>query len=355
MIFVILALFTLSAAITFAATPLTIRLAKRFGLVDDASIRPHPATTHTGVIPRAGGIPIFLGFAVPILILFPLTAQTIGMLIGGGILVVIGLWDDRQSRSPYIRLVTNSLAAAVAVYSGIAIPYITNPTGGILALDAWRLTFQFAGTHSIVVWADLFAFCWILWNTNIIGWSGGIDGQLPGVVTIAAGVIGLLSLRYATIDPNQLTVTYLSFIAAGAFLGFLPWNFYPQKIMPGYGGKTLAGFLLAVLSILAFGKLGTALLILAIPITDAIFVFGRRLLSGHSPVWASSGHLHHHLLSRGWGKRQIAVFYWVVSAIAGAAALILNSRQKVFAIIAVLVVVFGFILWVNLFRKHQQR
>jgi UDP-GlcNAc:undecaprenyl-phosphate GlcNAc-1-phosphate transferase len=121
--------------------------------------------------------------------------------------------------------------------------------------------------------------------------------------------------------------------------------------MPGYGGKTIAGFMLAVLAILSSAKLGTALLVLTVPMIDATFIFIRRILSGKSPVWASSGHLHHHLLKLGWGKRRIAVFYWLISAITGVIALSVNSTQKIFVGIAVGVLVLGFIIWVNFARE----
>src|SRR3989338_5999897 len=97
----------------------------------------------------------------------------------------------------------------------------------------------------------------------------GFQWQLPGFVTIAAFVIGILSFNYSAHDVSQITVATLALITAGAYAGFLPWNFYPQKIMPGYSGKSLAGLLLATISILSGAKLGTALLVLSIPMTDA--------------------------------------------------------------------------------------
>lgn len=342
--------FLLSALIAFVTTPLMIFVARRFKLVDDPRKRPHPAHTHTGVIPRGGGVPIFLGIFIPLFFLSPLSLQLIGIFIGSLILVVIGVWDDRKSRSPYVRFCTNALAALVAVAAGVTIPYITSPLGGIIPLDTWQIPFPFLPDAAISIWAVLFALVWILWNTNIIGWSGGVDGQLPGFVAISAIVIGMLSLRFATVDTSQLFVTRFSFLIAGAFVGFLPWNFYPQKIMPGYGGKTLAGFLLGIASILAFGKLGTALLVLAIPMTDAVFVFTRRLLSGKSPVWATSGHLHHHLLELGWSRRKIALFYWTVSTVAGVAALTLTSQQKVFVFVLIITFLIGLLMGIHTIR-----
>lgn len=158
-------------------------------------------------------------------------------------------------------------------------------------------------------------------------------------------MLGLLSLRF-THDPTQVAVTILAFIVSGVFLGFLPWNFYPQKIMPGYGGKTLAGFLLAILGILSYGKVGTALLVLGVPMFDAALTLVRRIGKKRSLVLADRGHLHHRLLDLGWGKRTIALFYWGVSAILGAIALTVTSAQKFFVFLLTMVAIGGFLLWI---------
>ncbi len=343
-----------SALTTFLLTPFAITLAKKFKLVDDPKTRPHPAHTHKGIIPRGGGLPLFIGIFLPFLILLPFQGPIVGIFLGASILVVVGLWDDRKDRSPYIRFLTNCLVALIVISAGIRIPYITNPFGGIISLDTWKIAFGLSNQEFFIL-ADFITFIWIVWTMNIVGWSGGVDGQLPGFVAISSLVIGILSLRFASLDQKQLYVTYLSFATSGAFLGFLPWNFYPQKIMPGYGGKTLAGFMLAVLSILSFSKLGTALLVLSIPMIDAAFVFIRRILSGKSPVWASSGHLHHRLLALGWSKRKIALFYWTISAVVGLIALNLNSKQKLFVGVLIIVFFVGLILWINFMRKFTKK
>lgn len=341
--------------ITFCATPLVRLMAKRFGLVDDPRVRPHPAHTHTGIIPRAGGLAIYIGIIIAMVLFLPLTKLIIGIIIATTILTLVGLIDDKRDISPYIRLVTNATAALIVIGAGAGIPYITNPlTHGVIHLDVWRISFEFFGPHSILVWADILAFIWILWTVNIVGWSAGVDGQMPGFVAISAFILGLLSLRYSQTDVSQLYVTILSFVIAGSFLGFLPWNVYPQKIMPGYGGKTLAGFFLAILGILSFGKLGTAILVLGIPTMDAIYTLIRRMGKGKSPVWADRGHLHHRLLDLGWGRRRIALFYWGVSAILGWIALTVTSRQKVFTLLLVAVIIGGFLTWVNFFSHFSK-
>ena len=87
--------------------------------------------------------------------------------------------------------------------------------------------------------------------------------------------------------------------------------------MPGYSGGALAGFFLGVLSILSWGKIGTMALVLAVPIVDAMYSIIRRIAAGKSPLKGDAGHFHHRLLEVGWGKRRIAVFYIIVSAIFG--------------------------------------
>lgn len=354
MIFFGLILFLTAFVFTFLITPYVIKIAKKYNLTDNPKIRIHPAHTHRGTIPRGGGLALLFGFLIASSLLFPFSGPLLGIIICVIILTIVGIWDDKKDRSPYLRFVINCFVAFIAIQSGIRIPYITNPFGGVIELSRQIFAFHFAFIDFHLFTGDIIALIWIVWTTNIVGWSGGVDGQMPGFVSIAALIIGILSTRFAKMDTEQIHVMLLSFITSGAFLGFLPWNYYPQKIMPGYGGKTLAGFLLAVLSIMSFAKLGTALLVLAIPMMDAGFIFLKRITSGKSPVFASSGHLHHQLLSLGWGKRRIALFYWSISAITGLIALSLNSKQKVFAIILVLVIIIGLILWINYLKENDK-
>lgn len=340
-----------SATASFFLTIPTIFLAKKIGLVTDKKKRFHPAHIHTGLIPRGGGIPIYLALLFSSLAFLPLTKIVSGILLSSLILIVIGILDDYFDLSPYLRFFFNIFISAMVVGFGLGIPYISNPFGGVIRLDQWKITIEFFGQHSILVVADLLAIIWLTWIMNMVNWSKGVDGQLPGFVTITALFLGLLSQRFIAHDINVQTVTLLSFIVAGAFLGFLPFNFYPQKIMPGYGGGALAGFLLGILSILSFGKVGTAILILAIPTIDAVYTIIRRIKNRQSPFRADWGHFHHRLLELGWGKRRIAVFYWTVSFILGLAALFLKGIEKMVAFITIGIILLFFILIIEKVKK----
>lgn len=329
-----------SFLVSFWATPLVIKFAKFLGLVDNPQKRYHPAQVHRGTIPRAGGLAIFIGVLITSLIFLPLDRHLKGILLGAVVVIVVGLLDDKYDLSPYFRLLTNFLAAFCVVGAGIGIAFINNPFGGVIDLNQPM--------------ADLFALFWIAWCMNMVNWSKGVDGQLPGFVAIAAVVIGILSLKFSA-DITQWPVTILAFITAGSYLGFLPWNFYPQKIMPGYGGGSLGGYLLATLSILATTKVGTMILVLGVPLMDGVYTVVRRLASGRLPFWGDRGHLHHRLLDLGWGKRKIAIFYWLVSAVLGIIALNLNPRQKFYTVVLLAALVGGVLLWLNQLARSLKK
>lgn len=336
---------------TTCSIPPTIYLAKKFGLVDDPKKRPHPAHIHQITIPRAGGIPIFIGIAFGIGLFVPLDKHIIGILLACLLLLVNGILDDIWiNYSPYPRLIIQILAALIVVASGVGISFITNPLGGILNLDQIIIPFNFLGSHKIVVIADILAIIWIVWMMNMINWSKGIDGQMPGMATVTGIILGLLSLKfYFNGDTNQLHIAILSFILAGTTLAFMVFNWYPAKIFPGFSGSNIIGFMIAVLSILSGGKLATAGLVLLVPATDFIYTFLRRILQKKSPFFADRKHLYHKLLDKGLKPPQIALFYILGSAILGALALSLNSQGKLFAVVLVSIIILGTILWLNFF------
>lgn len=344
---------TVSFFLSLIFTPLAIKIAWKLNLIDDPKSKKHPKIIHEYPVPRAGGLPIFLSFLITSLLFLPLDKHLFGILAGALLAVIVGTLDDKLDLSPFLRLVANFFCAILVVGCGIGIAYISNPFGGVINLDQPRLYFEIFGqTHSLWILSDLFAVFWIMWCMNAINWSSGLDGQISGVVPIAAGTIGLLSLTFSS-DVTQWPVIILAAAVTGAFLGFLPFHLYPQKIMPGYGGTTLAGFLLATLAILSGAKIATALLVMGLPLIDSLYTGTRRILHGKSPFFGDRGHLHHRLLDIGWGKRRVAAFYWLTTAILGFIALNLNSRQKFYAVILLFVSLGGLLYWLTHLRRNR--
>lgn len=336
-----------SAVIAFLVTPVVIKFAKVLGIMDDPKKTSHPKVIHTTPTPRGGGIPIFLSLLVASLIFLPFDKHLIGILVGAGVLVVMGFLDDKYNLSPYVRIFLGLLAASAPIVAGIGISFISNPLGGTIDLSHPQITFNLFGTHTIWLISDLIAIFWITFLMNMVNMGAkGVDGQLSGVILIAALTIAFLSIRFSA-DIAQWPVIILAAITAGAYMGFLPWHIYPQKIMPGYGGSILAGYLLGVLSILSTTKVGTLIVVLGVPLIDTGYVVVRRILSGHSPVWGDRGHLHHRLLDAGLTKSQVAFLYWGITAVLGILALNLNTPSKLYTMIAVVFIVGGLILWLT--------
>lgn len=346
-----MAAFLFSFFLAVVITPLVIWWYRKNKWIDDPKNNLQTKTTHKEAVPRGGGIVIFLSILVAASIWLQFDSYLLGILLGALMLTIVGVIDDVLDIHPGIRLGVGIIAGLLVVGSGIGIAYVSNPFGpGVLHLSHPQLSFSFLGeTRTIWLLADIFALLFIVWNMNIVNWSKGVDGQLPGFVSISAIIIGILSYRFVD-DPTQFHTATLAFIVAGAFAGFLIWNFYPQKIMPGYGAGSLAGYFLAVLAILSGAKVATTLMVLAIPTADAVFTILRRLKAGKSPVWGDRGHLHHKLMDvLGWGRRRIAIFYWVTSFALGVLSLYLNTVAKVITIAITAGLVFGFLTW----AKHR--
>ncbi|HEX7017498.1 MAG TPA: MraY family glycosyltransferase [Patescibacteria group bacterium] len=345
--------FVISFLLATVLTPAVIFLYRRNKWLDDPEHHLHAKVLHKHPIPRGGGLVICGAVVLSAALLLQFDKYLIGIMLGALMLTIIGFIDDIHDIHPGWRLLAGIGAGLLVVGAGIGIAYVTNPFGaGVIHLNQPQIALELFGKQrTIWVIADIFALLFIVWNMNIVNWSKGVDGQMPGFVAIAAIVIGLLSFRFID-DPTQFNTAHLSFIVAGAYAGFLVWNWYPQKIMPGYGAGSLAGYFLSVLAILSGAKLATFLMVLGVPTADAVFTILRRIRAGKSPIWGDRGHLHHKLIDvLGWGRRRVAVFYWASSLALGILSLYLNTAGKILTMGVVFTLVFSFLIW----AKWQQR
>ncbi|HVA96527.1 MAG TPA: MraY family glycosyltransferase [Candidatus Acidoferrales bacterium] len=342
--------FLTALVITTILTFLAIPFVKKLGLIDDPKLHKHPGIIHTKPIPRGGGIPLFFGALITGLLFLPFNPTTIAIYLAAFLVLGIGIVDDKlnaQSKdvSPYIRTLVQILAAVIVVASGVSIHFITNPFGsGVLQLTMPIVNIP--SIHFSLLLSDIISVLWLVWIMNMLNWSKGVDGQMPGIVAISALVIGILSLKLTPSGHGNFIDAQLSFIIAGGAIGFLFFNFYPAKIFPGFGATALY-LLLGVASILTSAKLATAILVMGVPLVDFMFTIVRRILSKKSPFRGDKKHLHHILLKLGYNQRQIALFYWCISGILGMLSFLLESRSKVFAILMVVAVTGGALLFLH--------
>lgn len=317
---------------------------------------------HTQPTALLGGVAVIVAFSVGVLLFWPditqgylLPKHVIGLIFGAVILAIGGALDDRYDLPPYIQILSPVLAAITIIAAGIGIEYITNPIGGTLRLDTLSFTLFTIGDlpYTFLVFADAFTFLWMLGMMYTTKFLDGLDGLVSGVAIIGGVILFLLSMSDTVYQPET---ALLALIAATAFLGFLFWNWHPAKIFLGESGSLFAGYILGALAIISGGKIATALLILGIPIVDAAWVIIRRFFfEKRSPFEADRKHIHLRLIDIGLSSRQAVLILYICTAVFGASALFLQSRQKLYAFFVVLLFMCIFALTIIVYarRKHS--
>ena len=339
-IFIYILLFLLSLLVSVILTNIACRILPRFGFMD----RDESHSTHQRKSIRGGGISIFLTFFTIAFLVLPVDRKIIGLFLGALIILIVNIVDDmgKVKVTPFERLFWEIVGIFIVIASGIGIDNITNPFGGVLALDSIRYELPFLGEGvGIMPLADLFTIIWVILMINVVNWIDGLDGLASGVSAICALTLFFLSLLPFVNQPNM---AILAIILFGAVLGFLPFNFLSGKIKLGDSGATVIGFILAVLAIMNQGKIATFFLILGLPILDAIWVIFRRIfIDKKSPFKGDKKHFHHRLLKLGLSKRQVVYIIWIYSAIFGITSLLLQGADK--KLLAIIVMTSGMIIF----------
>ena len=296
--------FVIALVVSYLLTPSVKKLAIKIGAVD----RPNARKVHTHVIPRLGGLAIYIGFMAAVLFCVPLQHELVGMLLGCTAIVAVGIWDDICNIPAKVKLVGQILAACIPIAFGIQIEWLTNPFGDIIVLP-----------EIIAIPVTIF---WIIGFTNTVNLIDGLDGLAAGVAFIAS--ISMFLLAY---NLNQFLPALVIVSMAGAALGFLQYNFNPAKIFMGDTGSMLLGYTLSVAAVLGLVKtaatvaLVVPIIALGLPILDTTFAIIRRKMSGVPIFQPDKGHLHHRLLALGMTQKQAVLIMYFVSMILGIVAL----------------------------------
>lgn len=324
--------FLFTFVLVFGAT----KFFPKWGMVD----RPHKYGLKRNPIPYYGGLTIFAGFLVSVLI-FVKMDFAIGMVLSGALLIVaVSFIDDLQGLSPWLRLGVHILAGILLVIGGIGISSVSNPLGAPLVLDVWVVSID--DLYQISVMSALFTIIWVVAIINTMNFLDGLNGLPSGVTVIAALTLFLLSIRPGIhFDASsQIPVAMMSIILVGATFAFWIFDFYPAKILMGDTGSMFLGYMLAVLAIFSGGKVATAFLVMGFPILDAGWVIARRVLSGTSPMKGDLKHLHHRLLETGLTERKALLLIYSSCAVFGGIAVLLEGIAKLYAVIALLLLMF---------------
>jgi UDP-GlcNAc:undecaprenyl-phosphate/decaprenyl-phosphate GlcNAc-1-phosphate transferase len=347
----------ISFLVTLGVIPIVIKLAKRYGYMDDPLTHKHPAMLLTRPIPRAGGFAFYLGVLIPSFILLPITQsqKLIGIFLGGLICVITGLRDDKYDMSPYTRLLLEGLAVVITIMAGFILIYIPNPFGDALKLDDYKFTIDLLNkTRTIHYVSVIAAVIWMFVLMNFMSWANGTDGVYAGLVTITAAVIAIIMFRTALAgDPSMGYFIKLAAIISGAGLAMAIFTWPPNKLLWGFGA-TAPALMIAALSIIGGTKVAITFLILIIPCIDGLVAIVRRIKRKQLPFWGDREHLHHILLDRyGWTKQNIALFYWAATIIFGTLAVMTSGISRALTVGVIAIIVLVIIASLNLIKKPR--
>lgn len=298
---------------------------------------PNNRKIHKGLIPRTGGIGIFISFLLSAFIISYFiyifageTAKTLlepkYILLFSCLLVVsiMGLIDDLITLTASLKLVIQFLTAAFITFGGFIIKTFSIP---------------YFGTIHLGIFAYPITIIWIVSIANAINLVDGMDGLAGGISGFAALSLGIISLI-----QGRLPTAIISFSIFGAIVGFLRYNLPPAIIFMGDSGSMLIGFTLAVLPLTGISKaasLGTLIIpitLLTVPIIDILSAVIRRIINKRPIISPDKEHIHHKLLDIGMSEKKILILIYgfcFYLSIVSITSVILPKQTNVFLILVV--------------------
>lgn len=308
--------------ISVLITPIIKKLAIKIGAVD----QPNHRKVHQKIMPRLGGLAIYITFIIGFLILQPDSPYAMAIILGSFVIIVTGVLDDLMELSAKVKLGGQLLAAGIVVFlGGVQVSFINLPFGGQIEF----------GVMSIPI-----TILWIVGITNAINLIDGLDGLAAGVSSIA-----LITISGMAMIMGDGFVVVMSSLVLFSTLGFLIYNFHPAKIFMGDTGALFLGYIIAVLSLLGFKNITfisliVPIIILGVPISDTFFAIIRRIVHKKPLSAPDKSHLHHCLLRSGFSHRQTVLIIYAIAAFFGIAAVIFSMATLwgSFLIIAVLLI-----------------
>jgi UDP-GlcNAc:undecaprenyl-phosphate/decaprenyl-phosphate GlcNAc-1-phosphate transferase len=292
-----------AAGVTALLTPLTSRIARRIGAVDE----PRERGLSDRPTPRLGGLAIYVGVVVPLLIWLPSAGPWKAVLIGGAVITLVGAVDDVLDLPAGVKLAGQIGAAWIVARDHQArVQTFTLPLIHRVDLGHWAVPLTILGLVVIM---------------NAVNFSDGVDGLASGVCAIAGASFALIAF-----DAGYTKAGVLSAITAGVAAGFLLHNFYPASAFMGDSGSNLLGLLLGSVAVLgavktsAFIALFLPLIVLAVPFVDTTFVVLKRMKYRRPVYRADTNHLHHRFSRIGFSQRRTVLYLYAWTLMLGGVA-----------------------------------
>lgn len=313
--------FLLAMFVSFVLTPYIKKLAFAIGAID----KPDNRKVHKKIMPRLGGLAIYIGFLLAVLASLPLNKDLLGILLGSAVIILVGVLDDKYQLPAKVKLLGQIAAACVLVLFDIRIEWVNNPFGGYYYLDYLSIPLTIF---------------WVISFTNVVNLIDGLDGLAAGVSAIASITVILVAIMMGYYHIAVLTAAL-----AGGIIGFIRYNFNPATIFMGDTGSMFIGYMLAAISV--FGAVKTAATValivpaiaLGLPIMDTAFAIMRRYTNGRPIFQPDKGHLHHRLLAMGMDQKQAVLLMYAITALLGIGAVLWAEVDGFYAAIIIAVII----------------
>jgi len=321
--------------VTYLFTFTVRRIAVALDIVD----RPSKRKVHREPVPLLGGLAIYFGLFLGMLLNFGTFKANLALFLGASLVLFIGLIDDVKGLSAKLRFVVQLIAGLIVVLSGVRISFLPPGTFGNLAEMVITLI-------------------WLVGVTNAFNYLDGLDGLACGSAIINSFYFSLILFI-----SSQTNLSLFSLFLFAACLGFLPHNFKKAKIFLGDAGSTFLGFMLAGIGVAGnwagdnIIKVAVPILILGVPIFDMVFTTVMRIKEEKIKTiieWLEYGgrdHFHHYLVYLGFPPVGAVLTIWAFTFYLGLSAVMLGNDKAweglltvlqasiIFAIIGVLIVV----------------
>lgn len=308
MIFAIVASFITVLIIT----PFIIKFAIKVGATD----KPNNRKVHQKVMPRLGGLAIFIGCIAGYFAGGLYSEQMTGILIGAFLIIGLGVLDDILELSALVKLTGQILAASTVVATGLTIDFISVP----FLVERYELG----------IWAIPVSVIWIVAITNAINLIDGLDGLAAGI-----SVIGIATIAFMAGAAGKPLILTLALILIGSTIGFLFYNFHPAKIFMGDTGALFLGYSIAILSLLGLYKSVTLfsfivpVIILGVPIFDTSYAIIRRIINKKPISAPDKSHLHHRFLAIGLSHRNTVLSIYFLGILFSLSAVLVSITTLV--------------------------
>ncbi|MCQ2564120.1 MAG: undecaprenyl/decaprenyl-phosphate alpha-N-acetylglucosaminyl 1-phosphate transferase [Mogibacterium sp.] len=337
----IIEVLVISVAVAFVTSPLSIRIANRFGIIDKPK---DGRRVHKKPIPRFGGMAIFLGSMLAMLIPAGMNQNIKIAMMGGLLMYMLGVIDDIFDLKAAVKFMGQFVIASLVYAMGIRITFISNYFGAAVTDSHANVILSGGAGYILTV-------LWIVGITNAVNLMDGLDGLAAGSVAIMSLSLAYIAYIHGT-RLGSMPVCIALVAVAGGCLGFLPYNFSPAKTFMGDGGALYLGYMIAVLSVVSPLKRATVvgalvpMLTLAVPIFDTLFAMLRRALRHESIMKADKGHLHHHLMAAGFGQRRSVLIMYGIVGIMGIVAVLISRElyKDAFFLFMIAVLYLGIII-----------